>query len=461
MDLLTVFLGKHEPRPVDPSYMDEREMGKARRDNEREAAIREGTFVAPGGLMEGGYVKKIQGRQQVEKKDRLIAQWLNDNGMYDSEGNLDKDRMEGAPYGVKAWVETKRVLSGQGGTEGPRGESHTDWEGNNTRRDRLVKISHFNTSGQVVPHPTREGEFILVGKDGSQIQDMSGPWGEDNRLGKAERIERNVDRMITQPGRYAGAIKGATDRRRRIEGQREIRRGNRHGGIAMIMNLPMDHPAVLDKVKGEEHTAALGLKTKFRNIRTGPSPSAGSWASYFAPQPTGAGRGGSSSAARARPGDWHNTADAINARDAAKTAGLHLNDAEEKSRSGTPDEQRAALDAIPGLSKRHKQAQNDLRNAELKYNRGGAPGRGATAGQPAMTRDLRGVDMRGHFDKEFLPVSANPWQMLKGVSHTRRLQDDWDEWLATQGQDGADAVDENTLERVNTEVAKGEERTAP
>ena len=255
--LVNTLTRKNDPEiKTDAPYLTDREKVLARRDRTGREAIREGEeeYTNEGITLNGVPIKssgkkglyhdRIKRQQDTASKDRRMSRYLEDNGYYNPDGSLNEDKLAGADYGVRAWVETKKVLGGKG-IEGPgdSGRTHTEWGHNESpRHNRLVKTAHFNTGGHVVPHPTREGQFIVVRSDGSRIENMSGAWGDDSHLARAERLEANRRRIGQQKHRYAKAFKVAEDRDRMVAAKKHP---SLHIGIAMEMNMPPQSPEVL------------------------------------------------------------------------------------------------------------------------------------------------------------------------------------------------------------------------
>ena len=64
------------------------------------------------------------------------------------------------------------------------------------------------------------------------------------------------------------------------------------------------------------------------------------------------------------------------------------------------------------------------RRWEVEMGRGGGGGQNRRA-------DLRAADLSGHYDDQFrrpISITGNPWDQAEGVSKTRRLQDEWEDW---------------------------------
>ncbi len=373
----------------------------------------------------------------------------------DEEGNIDPEKLAAAPYPVRAWYEKHRVVSGEtkerrGGVQG------SDWYESlkpsaKKRYDRLVKISHFGTKGRglVVPHPTSEGHFILVDEDGDRIEnpDLHG------RMEKLRQIEGNQRRIDENPEYYEKAFQRRRDRERTMDARREMRRGNRHKAIAINMNLPMDHPAVIDAVKGVLHnTKPYGRE----GMSDAPSDSASYWAAYYGlgegEGGGGGGRGSGSPPAYKPPESFRREWKPTNpeemlafeqvgmARD--KMLAIDQAIAEASGPEGNPR-------LVTALQGQRLMAKEDFDKASERFREVGMSGtpmipqQGGVPGvtpwvQPQQREDIRGKDFSGEWDHRYGggdPTSA--WAQLSPAqggagSKLHELYKGWSDWMSPE-----------------------------
>ena len=404
-------------------------------------------------------IQRAELAREKHKGSEAMAGLFREHAL-DEDGNIDPERLAAAPYPVRAWYEKHRVVSGvtkerQGGVRG------SDWYetlGASAKRryDRLVKVSHFGTRGRamVAPHPTNEGYFILIDEDGDRIEnpDLHG------RMDKIRRREQNQRNIDENPEYYAKAFQRRRDRERTLDARREMRRGNRHKAISINMNLPMDHPAVIDAVRHPTHGMPKGRYWQGNPNRPialtgGPSDSAAYWADYYDPGEVQGGRGGSgrgSSSSQYKPPEsyrrpWEpaspgeavvqqgvtNSLDKIKAIDAA------LLEETDPLRKQSLEGQRV-------------QAQEEYRQATVEFERrgmegtprippqgGGAPGV-SSWGPPPQREDIRGKNFFGHYDHRYGggdPTDA--WAQLSPAqdgagSDLHEQYKDWTNWLSPE-----------------------------
>lgn len=385
--------------------------------------------------LKGGMTEeRITRDNATHAKNQRYSEYFRSNIIDPRTGQIDKEKLSDAPYDVRAWYETQQTIRG-GGVERRGGGMHSDWDQDLTpaqrsRYERLVKKIHFGTKGRgglhVVPHPTQKGNFIAVDSKGRPVP--SNKIDIHGRMSKAEQLEANKARVEAQPERYARARQIAGDRRRVVDARREFRRGNVHMGVSKMMNLPPDHPSVVDQVKRMQ-----GNRSWFSGGR-GPSDSAAYYATYFGEgEQQRGGRFVPGQPARPyRPSTPQEQA-AYDNYQGAKARAVYLDQQRQTAASGGQDT--SALDAEIMLHK------NTLQKAEERFQREGGSGSQATEGRwvgpggGEQRADLRG-QMPGHWDRMYVK-GDDPWQESTtpglhkpdgtGVHGLQRSYDEWED----------------------------------
>ena len=469
--LVNTLVRKNDPEiKPDAPYLSDREKELKRREKTRRDAVREGKeYVNEGitlngvpikvdGSKKGLYHDRIREQQAIADKDRRMSAYLEEEGFYNPDGTLNESKLAGADYEVRAWVETKKVLSGDGITgPGKSGNAHTRWGlGESKRHERLVKHAHFNTGGSVVPHPTREGQFIIVSNSGRRVHDLGGFRAGKSHLEMAESLEANKERIARQPQRYDDAFKRADDRNRIIESRKQ---GSVQAQVAMELDLPHDHPAVLREAD-RRTTGGLGSMPRGRYWQgradspgaiVGPSSLDAYTAAYYSTEDEGQkGRGGTP----ARPSHWSKSP---TGRQAVVVKGYERAQAEMSAATSAWEDDGSP----PPTSAKGKVHAKRLSAAKRKLNRATSMlanverfGPGAAPVIQTGREDLRGKDMTGHFSRKMRsPISRtrDPWSQMPGVRKTRRLQDEWEDWLVSS----ADERTRGAIDKVN-DLARSE-----
>lgn len=406
-------------------------------------------------------IKRAQLAKEKHTANNVMADQFKAQ-VLDAEGNIDAERLASADYPIRAWYEKNRVISGEG-REMQGGVIGSDWYESlspieKRRYDRLVKISHFGTRGRsmVVPHPTSEGHFILVDHKGDRVEnpDFHG------RMDKVRRMERNQRNIDENPEYYEKAFQRRRDRERHMDARREMRRGNRHKAISINMNLPMDHPAVIDAVMGKAHSMPKGRYWRGNPnlpgaLTGGPSDSAAYWADYY---DTGVDEDDDSDSRSAKTyKDVLAATKPTPRREYAPTNPEELNvyQGVVRADAALKDAQAAYRKAgenplTPAQHAEYKQdiqlAEMKLQEAEKEFKAKGytttptpqVPGMSSWPSPPERKEDIRGKNFFGHYDHKYGggdPTSA--WHQLSPAqggagSDVHALYKDWKDWVSPE-----------------------------
>ena len=388
---------------------------------------------------QGGYISQVTGklsdpygryakRAEYHSHQEKMAKYFREE-ILDADGKIDDSKLAGAPYPVRAWFETQMVLMGKG-KERKGGTKHSGWDETleltgaaKNRYDRLVKIAHFGGKGNifVVPDPVKEGNFIMVGKNGQRLDAYEADrWG---RTGVSDRMEQNQARMDANPIKHALARETAATRRRMADSAKEFRRGNVNIAEAKRQNLPPDHPDVVDAVQRR-----IGNRGWFSSGR-GPSDSAAYRVSYF---------GESEADLKIREEQYKRAGFTGKPRDKMEAV---LGNRLDVAITNLQNLEKSQAQGMPIDPTKIEQARVRVEQAEQNYLRY-APD--TSADEVPTRRDLRGT-MPGHWDPLYHRdtghgFSPDAWRLSgRAGSKSHKRQMEWDSWEAPPTEEEVEA----------------------